>query len=241
MPLSAAQPSHGSLFALIGWLARRVGSTQESFRSLQPRFQPWRLDIYSFTHLSFFRPSVLSGPTNTPQSIWRYNLRPRTKLPISTIGPTWSSATSISAVPASLEVSYQPSYTHSCFSHQTDSCKNEHPGSARDRGGGGFGGGSNNNRFNAFNGDRYRPGQDSGSNAFGSMFAFLQHEGNFCAMIPWKWDRVWLKFTDLVQTIVTRRHRLSTWTRMTSRPISLRNGQSIRFRAMAQEEMLHAN
>jgi len=60
-------------------------------------------------------------------------------------------------------------------------------------------------------------------------------------MIPWKWDRVWLKFTDLVQTIVTRRHRLSTWTRTTSRPISLRNGQSIRFRAMAQEEMLHAN
>ncbi|RMZ70284.1 CCCH zinc finger domain [Pyrenophora seminiperda CCB06] len=50
-----------------------------------------------------------------------------------------------------------------------DACKNDHPGSARDRdrAGGGFGGGSNNNRFSTFNGDRYRPGQDSGSNAFG--------------------------------------------------------------------------
>lgn len=54
-----------------------------------------------------------------------------------------------------------------------DSCKNEHPGSQRDsnRGfggrGGGFGGGSNNNRFGAFAGDSYRPGQQSGG-AFGT-------------------------------------------------------------------------
>ncbi|PVI06897.1 hypothetical protein DM02DRAFT_609275 [Periconia macrospinosa] len=53
-----------------------------------------------------------------------------------------------------------------------DNCKNEHPGSQRDsnRGfggrGGGFGGGSNNNRFGAFAGDSYRPGQQSGG-AFG--------------------------------------------------------------------------
>ncbi|EOA89773.1 uncharacterized protein SETTUDRAFT_45886 [Exserohilum turcica Et28A] len=48
-----------------------------------------------------------------------------------------------------------------------DSCKNEHPGSSRDANRGGGFGGSNNNRFGAFNGDRYRPGQNSGSNAFG--------------------------------------------------------------------------
>ncbi|CAG5147262.1 uncharacterized protein ALTATR162_LOCUS2009 [Alternaria atra] len=50
-----------------------------------------------------------------------------------------------------------------------DACKFEHPGSARDaaRGGGGFGGGSNNNRFSAFNGDRYRPSDNSGTTSFG--------------------------------------------------------------------------
>ncbi|CAN9142149.1 unnamed protein product [Alternaria alternata] len=50
-----------------------------------------------------------------------------------------------------------------------DACKFEHPGSSRDaaRGGGGFGGGSNNNRFGAFSGDRYRPGDNSGSSSFG--------------------------------------------------------------------------
>ncbi|KAI4608677.1 hypothetical protein J4E80_008882 [Alternaria sp. BMP 0032] len=55
--------------------------------------------------------------------------------------------------------------SHTTFSRETDSCKFEHPGSARDaaRGRGGFGGGSNNNRFGAFNGDRYRPGDNSGS------------------------------------------------------------------------------
>ncbi len=51
------------------------------------------------------------------------------------------------------------------FSCETDSCKNEHPGSARDAA---RGGGSNNNRFGAFNGDRYRPSDNSGSNSFGS-------------------------------------------------------------------------
>ncbi|KAF2278303.1 uncharacterized protein EI97DRAFT_465632 [Westerdykella ornata] len=49
-----------------------------------------------------------------------------------------------------------------------DSCRNEHPGSARDsnRGSGGFG--STSNRFNGFGGggDRYRPGQQTG--AFGA-------------------------------------------------------------------------
>jgi hypothetical protein len=60
----------------------------------------------------------------------------------------------------------------------TESCKNEHPGSARDgnrAGGGGFGGGSSNNRFGAFNSDRYRPAQDSGSTTFGSMLWLLKH------------------------------------------------------------------
>ncbi|KAI4921964.1 hypothetical protein J4E90_000392 [Alternaria incomplexa] len=52
-----------------------------------------------------------------------------------------------------------------------DSCKFEHPGSSRDaaRGGGGGGGGfgGSSNRFGAFNGDRYRPSDNSGTNSFG--------------------------------------------------------------------------
>ncbi|KAL6709517.1 hypothetical protein ACN47E_001452 [Coniothyrium glycines] len=53
-----------------------------------------------------------------------------------------------------------------------DNCKNEHPGSQRDsnrsNSGSTFGSGSSNNRFSAFGGgDRYRPSQAGGSNAFG--------------------------------------------------------------------------
>ncbi|KAI4927685.1 hypothetical protein J4E85_006197 [Alternaria conjuncta] len=56
-------------------------------------------------------------------------------------------------------------------SREVDSCKFEHPGSSRDagRGGGGGGGGfgGSSNRFGAFNGDRYRPSDNSGTNSFG--------------------------------------------------------------------------
>lgn len=56
-------------------------------------------------------------------------------------------------------------------SREADSCKFEHPGSSRDaaRGGGGGGGGfgGSSNRFGAFNGDRYRPSDNSGTNSFG--------------------------------------------------------------------------
>ena len=76
---------------------------------------------------------------------------------------------SISATLANSEVGNQL-YHQTIISREADSCKFEHPGSSRDaaRGGGGFGSGSNNNRFGAFNGDRYRPADNSGPNSFAS-------------------------------------------------------------------------